>query len=236
MPCARSRAPASPCARPRASGCACRSPASRSSPPTPQSLEPYTAILRDELNVKAVALEQLDEGSLAGFGISRRLQVNARAAGPRIGKQVQQVIGAAKAGDWSVEGDGVVVGGVPLIEGEFTLELQLADAAAAVAFLPDGGFVVLDTAMTPELEAEGLARDVVRAVQQARKDAQLAVSDRIALTLGADSPATAAAIEQHRALIAGETLATTLTVVEAEGDGGTAVGSGASVTIEVVRA
>ena len=199
------------------------------------ALEPYTAILRDELNVKQVVLEQLDEGSLAGFGITRRLAVNARAAGPRIGKQVQQVIGAAKAGDWVVEGDGVVVGGVPLIAGEFTLELQLADPTAAVSFLPDGGFVVLDTAMTPELEAEGLARDVVRAVQQARKDAQLAVSDRISLTLGADSAATAAAIDQHRALIAAETLATALAVVEA-GPGGTAVGSGAAVTIEVVRA
>ena len=53
----------------------------------------------------------------------------------------------------------------------------------AVAFLDGGGFVVLDTVTTPELEAEGLARDVVRAVQQARRDADLDVSDRIALTL-----------------------------------------------------
>ena len=48
--------------------------------------------------------------------------------------------------------------------------------------LPSGGFVVLDTAVTPELAAEGLARDLVRAVQQARRDAGLDVSDRIALT------------------------------------------------------
>ena len=208
-----------------------------------QGLEPYTAILRDELNVKTVTLQQLDEGSLASFGISRRLAVNARAAGPRIGKQVQQVISAARAGDWRVEGDGVVVGGVPLVMGEFTLELQLADAGAAVSFLPDGGFVVLDTALTPQLAAEGLARDVVRAVQQARKDAGFAVSDRIDLRLGADSAATVAAIEQHRGLIAGETLALTLAVHEAgKGDGhdsggdDVAVGSGASVRIEVVRA
>ena len=54
--------------------------------------------------------------------------------------------------------------------------------------LPGGGFVVLDTAVTPELAAEGLARDLVRAVQQARRDADLDVSDRIALTIaGSDA-------------------------------------------------
>ena len=68
---------------------------------------------------------------------------------------------------------------------------------------------MLDTHVTPELEAEGLARDVVRAVQQARKDAGLEVSDRIALRLAGDAGAVAA-IEAHRDLIAHETLATSL--------------------------
>ena len=62
--------------------------------------------------------------------------------------------------------------------------------------LPGGGFVILDTAVTPELAAEGLARDVVRAVQQARRDAGLDVSDRIELTLAADAEVRAA-IEAH---------------------------------------
>ena len=54
--------------------------------------------------------------------------------------------------------------------------------------LPTGGFVVLDTDVTPELAAEGVARDLVRAVQQARKDAGLDVSDRIALTVTGRAP------------------------------------------------
>ena len=86
--------------------------------------------------------------------------------------------------------------------------------------LPHGGFVVLDTAVTPELAAEGLARDLVRAVQQARRDAGLAVSDRIALTIGG-SEAVQAAARTHEALVGSETLATSYSIGEL--DGGTAV-------------
>lgn len=192
--------------------------------PEPAALREFDAILRDELNVKSVELAELQESSLADYGIARKLTVNARALGPRVGKDVQRIIGAAKAGDWTTSGDVVVVGGTPLQPGEYELELQAADPESAIAFLPGGGFVVLDTHVTPELEAEGTARDIVRSVQQARKDAGLDVSDRIALRLAADS-ATLAAIEAHRDLIAGETLATTLEAREAEGD----------VTIELER-
>jgi isoleucyl-tRNA synthetase len=78
--------------------------------------------------------------------------------------------------------------------------------------LPAGGFVVLDTEVTPELAAEGLARDLVRAVQQARRDAGLEVSDRIALTV-AGSDAVQAAARAHEQLITAETLATSFEVV-----------------------
>ena len=82
--------------------------------------------------------------------------------------------------------------------------------------LRSGGFVVLDTLVTPEARRGGLARDLVRAVQQARRDAGLDVSDRIALTIGG-SPAVVAAATTHRDLITGETLATSYDVVAADG-------------------
>jgi isoleucyl-tRNA synthetase len=198
----------------------------------PAALEPFADILADELNVRAVDLEPVRESSLAEYGIERRLTVNARALGPRLGKDVQRVIHAAKAGVWMTEGDIVIVDGTALQQGEYDLVLATADPDAAVAFLADG-FVVLDTAVTPELEAEGLARDVIRAVQQARKDAGLNVSDRITLTVVGD-PAAVAAIETHRDLIAGETLATTLGVRAGE-NGAIAVGAGSAVSIELER-
>ncbi len=200
--------------------------------PRPVPLE-FVGILEDELNVKGVT-QASSESARATYGIADRLSVNARAAGPRLGKDVQRIIQAAKAGQWSrIDGE-VVVDGTPLVEGEYELDLISSDENLAVAFLPSGGFLVLDTEVTPELEAEGLARDVIRAVQQARKDAGLDVSDRISLTLVGD-PAAVEAVGIHRELIAGETLATALDVREGE-NGAIAVGAGSAVTIELERA
>jgi isoleucyl-tRNA synthetase len=67
--------------------------------------------------------------------------------------------------------------------------------------------VAIDTAITAELRREGLAREVIRLVQEARKADGLDVTDRIALRWSADSPELAAALEEHARLIAGEVLA-----------------------------
>ena len=155
------------------------------------SLEPLAGLITDELNVKSLVLTDLADADQGAFGVQQTLQVNARAAGPRLGRDVQKAIKGSKSGDWSVDADGsVVAGGIALVEGEYALTTVVADAdpsdQRAVAMLPGGGFVILDCAVTPELAAEGLARDVVRAVQQARRDAGLEVSDRIALQLGGD--------------------------------------------------
>ncbi|MCH1883405.1 isoleucine--tRNA ligase [Agrococcus sp. ARC_14] len=209
----------------------------------------FTGVLRDELNVREIVLEAAAEDALERYGISRRLQVNARAAGPRLGKDVQRAIQAARAGDWAVvpgqggSGDTVTAGGIALADGEYELALEVADETAAVGFLPDGGFVVLDTATTPELEAEGLARDVIRAVQSARKDAGLDVSDRIRLTLGSDEHGVTA-LEANAELVAGETLAVELALERVDdtmgelADGRTAhrVGDGSPLAITIEKA
>ncbi len=201
-------------------------------------IEAFSDILSDELNVKVVELAALHDDSLGGYGITRRLSVNARALGPRLGRDVQRIIQKAKSGEWRIDllddGEAVFVDETLLEHGEYELELVAADPASAIAFLPGGGFVVLDTALTPELEAEGLARDVVRAVQQARKDAGLEVGDRISLVLSGDASAMAA-METHRDLIAGETLATSLDAREA-GDGTVPVGADSRISIGVERA
>ncbi|MDO5711540.1 MAG: class I tRNA ligase family protein, partial [Micrococcales bacterium] len=170
----------------------------------------FTGIIADELNLRQVALVELCGASEAEFGVSQKLSVNARAAGPRLGKQVQIAIKGSKSGDWSVGPDGSVTsGGLALLDGEFTLEAVVSDSGShghATAMLPGGGFVVLETAVTPELAQEGLARDVIRAVQQARKEAGFDVSDRIGLTILGDEEVWRACLA-HERLITAETLA-----------------------------
>ncbi|MCU1636373.1 MAG: isoleucyl-tRNA synthase [Cryobacterium sp.] len=176
------------------------------------ALADFEAILRDELNVKEVVLVELSDESASQYGITSRLTVNARSAGPRLGKNVQQAIKAARAGDWT-EADGVITaGGIELVAGEYDLELVAGSGAggtgAALGLLPGGGFVLLDTDTTPELEAEGTARDAIRAVQEIRKTSGLDVSDRIALRLHA-SAEYAERLQPHLDLISQETLAVT---------------------------
>ena len=175
------------------------------------ALVPFEAILRDELNVKAVELIELDEAVAERYGISRRLSVNARAAGPRLGRRVQHVIAGARAGVWEEIDGAVVVDGIALESGEYDLTLEAGGVAegVAISLLADGGFVLLDTVTTPELEAEGLARDMIRAVQETRKAAGFEVSDRIRLELLFADAGDLAKVESafEIADVAGETLA-----------------------------
>lgn len=175
------------------------------------SLKAFAPIIADEVNVKQVTLVDEGDSAASGFAVDQRLTVHARVAGPRLGREVQKVIQASKSGDWSVDENGVVqAGGMLLEEGEYTLEqafLGEKDDRYSRALLPGGGgVVVLDTHVTPELAQEGLARDVVRAVQQARRDGGLDVSDRISLTV-TGSPAVWEATVAHQGLIVEETLA-----------------------------
>ena len=108
------------------------------------------------------------------------LRPDGKALGPRLGKDVQTVFAAAKRGEWVANDDGsVVVAGHTLAEGEYELALESPDDVVAAALRSNDAVVTLDTDVTPELAAEGLARDIVREIQNARKAEDLVVTDRI---------------------------------------------------------
>jgi isoleucyl-tRNA synthetase len=176
------------------------------------ALAPFADVLRDEVNVKEV-VTSTDVSTFGRF----ELTVNARACGPRLGGDTQKVIRAVKAGEWEQDADGTVTaGGIRLLVGEFTEKLVAADPGETAALPGSTGLVVLDTAVTPDLAAEGTARDVVRVVQQARRDAGLEVADRITLVLDAP-PAVLDAVRTHEAFVVGEVLATAVSYGEVTG-------------------
>ena len=165
------------------------------------SLEGFLDIVRDEVNVRDVVLTT-DVDSIA----SHELQVVPAIVGPRLGPRTQAVIVAVKKGEWTQDGDVINVAGESLQPGEYSLKL-VTQSGSASAPLPGGmGVVLLDVEVTAELEAEGAARDIVRAVQQARREANLDISDRIIVTLSVE-PELQSQIMPHLSLIASETLA-----------------------------
>jgi len=145
----------------------------------PEQLAPFADLIADELNVKAVELTE----DIAAYG-RFELAVNARVAGPRIGKDVQAAIKAVKAGQGVVNSDGTLTAGpATLLPQEYSSKLVAADPEFTAA-LPDGaGLVILDGTLTPELEAEGWARDLIRELQEFRRRGELEVGDRIHLAL-----------------------------------------------------
>ncbi|MFM7125205.1 MAG: isoleucine--tRNA ligase [Actinomycetes bacterium] len=151
--------------------------------PLAPGLQPFVSIITEEVNVREVKLT----ADVAGVA-RHELQVVPAALGPRLGSDTQKVIVAVKKGDWNQQGDVVIAGGYELQPHEYQLKLLAAVGDAemtASSALPDGkGVVLLDIALTPELLAEGTARDIVRIVQQTRREADLGVSDRIHLMLG----------------------------------------------------
>jgi isoleucyl-tRNA synthetase len=173
------------------------------------AIERLDEVVASELNVKELDFVQT-EAEL----VSYRVRPNYRSLGPRFGKEMPQVAAAVEALDASAVADalerdeevGISLDGKDhtLAADDFNLVMEPLEGYQVEA--EAGHAVALELDLDDELRREGLAREVVRAVQEARKQAGLEVSDRIALALGGDEELLAAARE-HEAYIAGETLA-----------------------------
>ena len=173
-----------------------------------QQLATFADIIRSEVNVKELSLTD-DVDSIGTFEVV----VNAKIAGPRLGKDVQKAIKAVKAGNYERTDHGTVIAdGVELQPDEFTERLVAADPTATAQIDGVDGLVLLDTHVTEELEAEGWAADVIRGLQDARKLMDLEVSDRITITLGVPAEKEQWAL-RHADTIAGEVLATSLDII-----------------------
>ena len=165
-------------------------------------LHPLRDVIAEEANVKEVVFAD----DPAAFG-TEVLSVNPRILGKRLGSAMKDVLAAAKAGQWTPVGGGAVeVAGQAILAEEYDLRFKAAEGLDAVSFDGSAGVVVIDTNVDAELEREGLARDFIRLVQVARKDAGFNVADRIRIEVKA-GPAANDAIAAHLDTVKHETLA-----------------------------
>ncbi len=176
------------------------------------AIEARAGLVTAELNVKELDFVS-DESEL----VSYEVKPNYRSLGPRFGKHMPQVAAAVEALDPTTvaevmargDGVGINVNGDEheLTPDDVTLSLQPLDGYEVEA--EAGHAVALQLELDDELRREGLAREIVHAVQNARKAAGLDISDRIELSLGGDAELLTAARE-HEPYVTGEVLATTV--------------------------
>jgi len=195
----------------------------------------FADIIKSELNVKDVEFIE-DFSSVA----ERKLQINFHVVGKRIPDKIKQIIPLSKKGEWILEGDKIKIGDEILEVGEYNilLEPKKEYANCSAPLSTNDALIVLDINITPELEREGIARDIVRLIQQARKDADLVITDNIKLDIMVDSENIHQAINEYNQYIKDQTLTAELTIGQG-GDykhtaEGTIAGSELKICFEVV--
>jgi isoleucyl-tRNA synthetase len=201
-----------------------------------EAIERLSEVVASELNVKELEFVH-EEAEL----ISYRVKPNYRALGPRFGKSMPQVAAAVEA----LDADGVAQRmeegaevGISVDGSEHSLSaddvnLVMEPLEGYQVEAEAGHAVGLALDLDDELRAEGLAREIVHAVQNARRESGLDVSDRIELTLAGDDALLSAA-RAHESYIAGETLATSVSY-DGDGDGQKATIEGRELLIGVAR-
>jgi isoleucyl-tRNA synthetase len=183
------------------------------------------SLIAAELNVASLSV-------LSGELVDYVVKPNFRALGRRFGRETPAVAAAITAMPAADVAAAVLAGGtvtVPVPDGGAVSGVSIGPDDVIVTQTPRAGWAVasdagetvaIDTTVTPELRREGLAREVIRLIQEARKSDGLDVTDRIALRWSAGDAELAAALTEHAALIAGEVLAVEFGPAEAAGASG----------------
>jgi isoleucyl-tRNA synthetase len=173
-------------------------------------LEPLRDVIAEEANVKEVVFA--DDPTKFGAEV---IAVNARIVGKRLPAAMKDILAASKSGRWKRLDNGAIdVAGNRIEPGEYELRFKAQEGLDATSFDGSAGVVVLDTKVDAALEREGVARDFIRLVQVARKEANFNIADRIRIEVQAGE-AVRAAISAHEAMVKGETLGVSLDFADA---------------------
>lgn len=160
----------------------------------------FEELIKDEINVKKVIYRN-DVENYA----DHKLSINFPNLGKRLPHKVKDIIIASKNHQWQLTSEHLIIAGEQLNKDEFSLVLQPKNVKGTKSLANNHGLILLDLDITKELYEEGIARDLVRFIQQARKDANFAISDRIFLEIIGE-PNFMLIVQQHSQFILEQTL------------------------------
>jgi len=174
---------------------------------------PFKEIIADEINVKSIETKE-EIADLAEL----KLQINFKKIGAKYGAKIKEITSAAKDGNWKkISEKEIEIAGVKLVDDEFEIKLTTKnhdEKKFAIQALPTNDFLVqLDIEVTKELEDEGIARDIIRAIQQNRKDANLDISQKIKLQINSTNPRVLEVAQNFSSYICDQVLAENLQCV-----------------------
>ncbi|GBE24954.1 isoleucine--tRNA ligase [bacterium BMS3Bbin02] len=177
-----------------------------------RAIEGHAELIKDELNVRSVVVES-DEAHLVGLSA----KANFKKLGPRFGKDMRSIAAAIEDLDHSevcvlLAGEPVAVMGHAISPED--VAVQREPRANLVVTTASEITIALDTHVTDELRSEGIARELINRIQGLRRDADLDVSDRVAIAWSTDDPIVAGVVNKHAELIAGECLAVAIQQTE----------------------
>jgi isoleucyl-tRNA synthetase len=193
----------------------------------------------EELNVKELAVQE-SAADVERFQIEPRMSLLGPKHKAMAGRIAQAVRSLDPAGVARAVSDGqdvmVSLDGTEYRVAAAEIEVRRQMPAHLAVAQAGGVSLILDTEITPELEAEGWARDTVRHVQQLRKELDLNIEDRIRLRYQTEAPALARAIETWRGYVMAETLALSMEPALVQGAWKAVRIDGAELRIQVARA
>lgn len=167
--------------------------------------EKMKQLVLDEINVKS--WENLPKSEISQYA-NLKIKLNLPIIGKRIPEHVKQLIALSKTDQWQLKDQKAVLGNTELLEDEFSIVLEpkpeYKNVAASLA--SNDALIILDTTVTDVLKKEGIARNVVRIIQQIRKDLKLNITDRIKIALTTDDNFIISALEEWQNYIETQTL------------------------------
>ncbi|KJV80545.1 isoleucine--tRNA ligase [Rickettsia hoogstraalii str. RCCE3] len=142
-------------------------------------LKDFEDLIKDEINVKSVIYRD----DLENYA-SKKLSINFPMLGKRLPAKMKEIIAASKKGEWEAIAGGLAICSETLNNEEYKLILEpYSHIKGAASFENNSSLLILDLELTAELIEEGYARDIVRFIQQARKDADFSIIDRILIEI-----------------------------------------------------